>query len=185
MMCIMQYRIINTFTGPFAIIQDEDGTLRTTWVTSDVQRQLGRGTLYSRLLPDLASRIGRYFEGEIVDFADVELPSGGDFHRRCWEVCREIPRGDVICYQELAHRAGSPHASRAAGQAMRRNPLPVIIPCHRVIGSNGKLHGFGGSCDARGDALQVKSALLRMEGAMDCSDCLPFSQKRSRLALAV
>ena len=180
----MQYRIISTSTGPFAILQNDDGALSTAWVNADLRSQLDGGIRNPKLLPDLVSRLQAFFEGDAVDFSDVPLPKGGAFHRKCWEVCREIPRGEVICYQELAHRAGSPNGARAAGQAMRHNPLPVITPCHRVIGASGKLHGFGGSCDANGDALHVKSALLRMEGAIHGNEALLFAE-RSCVAVAV
>ena len=91
--------------------------------------------------------------------------------RRCWEACRSIPRGETRSYGELATMAGGrANAARAAGQAMRRNRLPIIIPCHRVISASGGLHGFSGSCDQGGPALAVKRALLQMEGALEITE---------------
>ena len=91
--------------------------------------------------------------------------------RRCWEACRSIPRGETRSYGELATMAGERgNAARAAGQAMRRNRLPIIIPCHRVISAAGGLHGFSGSSDQAGPALAVKRALLQIEGALKITE---------------
>lgn len=163
-MAVMRYRLLKTFTGPFVLMQDDNGDLGTAWVDADVEHRLGRGQLDRRLLDDLADRLVGYFQGEEVDFADVALPAaGGAFTRRCWVRCRQIARGETISYAELASRAGSPAAARAAGQAMRHNRLPIIVPCHRVVGSSGALHGFGGSCDADSSAIDIKRRLLEME----------------------
>ena len=122
------------------------------------------------LLPDLSRRLSAFFKGERVSFSDIATPEASEFFARCWDACRKIKRGQTRTYAELAEMAGSTaSAARAAGQAMRNNPLPIIIPCHRVIGSGGKLHGFGGSCDASGTELGIKAALLEMEGAPTAS----------------
>ncbi|MCI0366406.1 MAG: methylated-DNA--[protein]-cysteine S-methyltransferase [Phycisphaerales bacterium] len=162
----MRHRILDTFTGPFAIIQHDDGSLVTSWLSKSTRHLLDLSRRDPKLLPELARRLMSYFEGEHVDFSDVRTPSGGEFYHRCWNACRRIPRGKTLSYGELAHRAGSADAARAAGQAMRNNPLPIIVPCHRVIGSSGRLHGFGGTCNADAPELNVKTALLRMEGAL-------------------
>jgi methylated-DNA-[protein]-cysteine S-methyltransferase len=83
-------------------------------------------------------------------------PEGTEFQRTVWNRLREIPYGETISYGELAKRVGNPKASRAVGAANGQNPIPIVIPCHRVIGSNGKLTGFGGG-------LPVKEALLALE----------------------
>ena len=119
----------------------------------------------------MAARFEQYFAGELVDFGDVPTPTGSPFMRRCWEACRSIPRGETCSYGQLATMAGGQgNAARAAGQAMRRNRLPIIIPCHRVISAAGHLHGFSGSCDEGGPALAVKRALLQMEGALKLTE---------------
>ncbi len=165
-----RYRVIQTPTGPFVLIHDADGRLWTTWLDlgSDNERaSSGDAIQDAKLLPDLATRLERYFAGEVVDFGDVPTPSASPFMRRCWEACRSIPRGETRSYGELATMAGGrANAARAAGQAMRRNRLPIIIPCHRVVSAAGRLHGFSGSRDQAGPALAVKRALLRMEGAL-------------------
>ena len=165
----VRYRILSKPTGRFALIKDGWGTLSTTWLdlTDDSHGLPDDAIQDERLLPELAARLERYFAGEVVDFGDVPTPTGSPFMRRCWEACRSIPRGETRSYGELATMAGGrANAARAAGQAMRRNRMPIIIPCHRVISAAGGLHGFSGSCDQDGPALAVKRALLQMEGAL-------------------
>jgi methylated-DNA-[protein]-cysteine S-methyltransferase len=149
------------------VIQTDDRSLRASWLSREIQTLLRQSREDRSLLPDLIDRLSRYFDGDAdIDFSDIPLPTGGEFHRRCWKACRRIPRGQACTYGDLAAMAGSPAASRAAGQAMRTNFLPIIVPCHRVIGSNGLLHGFGGTTNRRSKALEVKRRLLEMEGAL-------------------
>jgi methylated-DNA-[protein]-cysteine S-methyltransferase len=169
----MRHRILRTFTGPFVISLANDASLRTSWFNRETELQLKNSREDRALLPDLADRLARYFDGDTeVDFSEVPLAAGGEFHRRCWKACRRIPRGEVRSYATLAAMAGSPAAARAAGQAMRRNPLPIIVPCHRVVGSSGLLHGFGGVTSPRSKPLEIKRALLETEGALT-DDVLP------------
>lgn len=111
----------------------------------------------STSLRDLRQRLVAYFRGEAVPFDDpLALSVGTPFQRRVWEALRSVPRGQVISYGELARQAGSPGTARAVGQAMACNPCPVVIPCHRVVGSDGGLTGFGGG-------LEMKARMLKME----------------------
>jgi O-6-methylguanine DNA methyltransferase len=148
--------------GDFAVVLGEGGTIETAWVDGGA---LMGATHDPGLLPELAARLERYFNGEAVDFADVPAPPASPFFARCWAACRHIPWGETATYADLARGAGSPGALRAAGQAMRRNRLPVIIPCHRVVASSGVLHGYAGSTDPNGRDLRRKGALLHLEGA--------------------
>ena len=101
----------------------------------------------------------RYFQGETDALNEIVLDMRGapPFFAAAWEACRTIPAGETRSYTWLAAQAGRPNAARAAGQAMARNPLALVIPCHRVIGSNGDLHGYGAG------GLGVKARLLQME----------------------
>ncbi len=100
-----------------------------------------------------------YFHGSPTDFAALTLdPQGTPFQRRVWQELQKIPRGQTISYGELARRVGSPKACRAVGQANGRNPIPLIIPCHRVIAADGTLGGYSSGLDK-------KRWLLRHEGA--------------------
>ncbi len=101
-------------------------------------------------------QLGNYFEGNGGEFDLPLAPSGTDFQLRVWAELRRIPRGETITYAELAQRVGSPRAHRAVGAANGRNHLPIIVPCHRVIGSTGRLTGFAGG-------LEAKVWLLRLE----------------------
>jgi methylated-DNA-[protein]-cysteine S-methyltransferase len=105
--------------------------------------------------------IERYLAGASVDFAQVplDLAGVGDFHRRIYDAARRIGWGETATYGELARRVGSPGAARAVGQAMGRNPIPIIIPCHRVLASGRKIGGFS----AFGGAA-TKERLLALEG---------------------
>ncbi|RLC23472.1 MAG: cysteine methyltransferase [Deltaproteobacteria bacterium] len=97
-----------------------------------------------------------YFKGELTQF-DLELNAQGtQFQKMVWQELVKIPYGEIISYSELAKRIGNPNASRAVGMANGKNPISIIIPCHRVIGKNGSLTGFGGG-------LEVKKNLLEFE----------------------
>ena len=112
------------------------------------------------LINAVKEELAAYFAGAPTDFAGLALdPRGTDFQRRVWQELRRIPRGETISYQELAHRVNSPRASRAVGQANGANPIPLIIPCHRVIAADGSLGGYS-SGPGR------KEWLLRHEGAI-------------------
>jgi O-6-methylguanine DNA methyltransferase len=111
----------------------------------------------------LRVRIDAYLAGQHDDFADVPVPAGTDFQRACWQACRTIPRGETRSYAWLAAAAGSPGAARAAGQAMRRNPMPIVVPCHRVVGSGRWIGGYSGEARADGPMIGIKVALLQLE----------------------
>ena len=97
-----------------------------------------------------------YFAGELKVFDLPLVLEGTEFQLRVWRCLRTIPYGETLCYGELAERIGNPKAVRAVGLANGCNPIPIIVPCHRVIGSNGNLTGFGGG-------LPVKKKLLALE----------------------
>lgn len=103
------------------------------------------------------AQLEAYFQGTLQEFDLPLAPLGTAFQQRVWEELCRIPYGVTISYGELAQRIGSPKAVRAVGQANGRNPIPIVVPCHRVIGSSGKLVGYGGG-------LPVKTQLLALEG---------------------
>lgn len=107
---------------------------------------------------DVKKQLGEYFKGKRQKF-DVKLaPDGTPFQLAAWRQLRKIPYGKTISYGEQAKRMGNPKASRAVGGANGKNPISIIVPCHRVIGASGKLTGFGGG-------LPKKKKLLDLEGA--------------------
>ena len=110
------------------------------------------------LLNRAAAFLRAYFAGaDVMADLPLDLADQGPFSRAVLMECARIPRGEVVSYGELAARAGRPGAARAVGQVMRRNPLPPFVPCHRVVGADGRLTGFGGG-------LELKASLLRLEG---------------------
>jgi methylated-DNA-[protein]-cysteine S-methyltransferase len=117
---------------------------------------LGRRDEETPVLKEAVSQLEEYFAGERTDF-DVPMElDGTDFQREVWAELSRIPYGKTISYGELARRVGRPNGPRAVGQANGRNPIPVIVPCHRVLASNG-IGGYGGG-------LTMKRALLALEG---------------------
>jgi methylated-DNA-[protein]-cysteine S-methyltransferase len=109
-----------------------------------------------RQLREAARQLRAYFAGELKVFDLPLAPKGTPFQQAVWMKLRDIPFAETISYGELARRVGNPRASRAVGAANGRNPLPIIVPCHRVIGAGGQLTGFGGG-------LPIKEALLALE----------------------
>jgi methylated-DNA-[protein]-cysteine S-methyltransferase len=110
------------------------------------------------VLLEASRQLQAYFAGERREFDLPLAPYGSDFQRRVWNALLEIPYGETISYLELARRLGDPRAVRAVGSANGRNPISIIIPCHRVIGADGSLVGYGGG-------LERKRWLLRHEAA--------------------
>ena len=106
---------------------------------------------------DLPQRFRGYLGGEVVDFPDkLDLAGTTRFQQSVWQITRAIPYGETRSYAWVAGQLGLPKAARAVGQALGRNPLPIVVPCHRVIGSDGSLVGFGAG-------VQTKKHLLRLE----------------------
>jgi O-6-methylguanine DNA methyltransferase len=100
-----------------------------------------------------------YFSGELREFTCKLDLKGTDFQKKCWNALLRIPYGKTCSYAEIARQVGSPRAFRAVGQANHNNPIPIVVPCHRVITSGGTLGGYGGG-------LEVKEKLLRLENAL-------------------
>lgn len=160
------YTVFDTEFGWMAIVASEQGLCRLTLPQPAADKAL---VLISDLLPkssadtasfrDLIFRIGRYFEGEKVEFPDeLDLRSSTGFQRDVWRLTSAIPCGETRTYMWIAEELGRPGSVRAVGQALARNPLPIIIPCHRVVGSNGAIGGFSGG-------LEMKKRLLALESS--------------------
>jgi len=110
-------------------------------------------------LADAARQLEEYFAGRRQSFDLALRPGGTEFQQRTWNALRDIPYGETVSYADLARRIGKPRAVRAVGAANGRNPLPIVVPCHRVIGSNGHLTGFAAGTE-------IKKQLLKLEGAV-------------------
>ena len=110
----------------------------------------------SAFLKNAVRQLEAYFAGKLKVFSLETAPKGTPFQLQVLRALQEIPYGETISYGELAGKTGRPKASRAVGGACARNPIPIVIPCHRVIGSDGSLTGFGGG-------IRIKAALLALE----------------------
>lgn len=154
--------------GELVVVADRDGRLRAVDWTDHEDRMLAllrtqyRGREIS-LTPahdpaGLSLACAAYFAGDLHAIDDLPAETGGTgFQRSVWRALRGIPCGETITYRELAGRAGRPAAVRAAGHANGSNPISIVVPCHRVIGANGSLTGYGGG-------IERKRWLLRHEG---------------------
>jgi methylated-DNA-[protein]-cysteine S-methyltransferase len=152
--------LIHTPIGPVTIAADSEGNLRvalftaeTEVVGSQLRRLYGDGSFTLFPSPDpagISTRITRYFAGELdaIDTIPVET-AGTAFQREVWRALRDIPCGATTSYGELARRIGRPAAVRAVGAANGDNPVAVVVPCHRVIGANGSLTGYGGGLERK------------------------------------
>jgi methylated-DNA-[protein]-cysteine S-methyltransferase len=111
---------------------------------------------------EVVRQLQAYFAGERKNFDVALILEGTDFQKRVWTALRKIPYGETISYKELAEMIGSPKAVRAVGAANGANPIPIIIPCHRVIGNDGSLTGFGGGLSLKKQLLELESRQLKL-----------------------
>jgi methylated-DNA-[protein]-cysteine S-methyltransferase len=145
--------IVDSPIGPLTIVA-EDGSISALYM--DAQRHapdaaaLGLpGDPHEEPFATAAGQLAAYFAGELTEFDLPLAPVGTDFQRRVWNDLRAIPYGQTISYGELARRVGNPAASRAVGLANGRNPIAIVVPCHRVIGADGSMTGYGGGLDRK------------------------------------
>lgn len=138
------------------VLEADDDVLIGIYLPNAAPRHAGRADSAPPVLKETVTQLEEYFAGERTEF-DVPMElDGTDFQRSVWQELSRIPYGETISYGELARRVGRPNGPRAVGQANGRNPIPIIVPCHRVLASNG-IGGYGGG-------LKVKRALLAVEG---------------------
>lgn len=157
----MQYQ--STFEspiGPITLIQTEESITRL-WIhqknpDQDIFLSNESPVVITPLLFQTKTQILEYFEGKRREFTIPFSPKGTPFQERCWKALLEIPYAKTCSYKDLATTIGNPKACRAVGNANHNNPIPIIIPCHRVIGANGSLVGYGGG-------LPIKKYLLELE----------------------
>jgi len=164
----LNYITFNTDMGWMGILGTAKGLLRTTLPQPSVQevRQLlGDSINYAiwtpHLFEDLMERLRLYFSGHRTTFPDeLDLSRATHFQREVWQITRLIPYGQTRSYTWVAERVKKPRAMRAVGQALARNPLPIIVPCHRVVASDDKLGGYSGG-------VEMKKYLLYLETAVN------------------
>jgi methylated-DNA-[protein]-cysteine S-methyltransferase len=154
----MNYCYLDTAIGKLLIAGDAEAIHRIEFPQRGKPGQPEPDWIESSRWPvaEAVRQLRQYFAGKRTDFDLPLAPQGTEFQRTVWRNLQQIPYGETISYGELAKRVGNPKASRAVGAANGSNPIPIVIPCHRVIGANGKLTGFGGG-------LPVKEKLLALE----------------------
>lgn len=167
------HTVVESPIGPLTLVA-QDGALAGLYM--DKQRHLPPADTFGEPDPGplraAATQVEEYFAGRRTEF-DLPLALGGTpFQRTVWEALREIPYGETVSYRELAERIGRPTAVRAVGLANGKNPISIVVPCHRVVGSGGDLTGYGGG-------IARKRHLLEFERGADL-----FSQAGGR-AMAV
>lgn len=157
----VQYTRIDSPVGPLLLAASDAGLHAIEF--HDARHPVKRGDDWHegnhRLLREAERQLREYFAGKRRSFDLPLAPKGTPFQREVWQALASIPYGRTSSYGELAARVGRPSASRAIGAANGRNPLPIVLPCHRVIGADGSLTGFGGG-------LPTKQFLLKLEGAL-------------------
>jgi methylated-DNA-[protein]-cysteine S-methyltransferase len=152
-----QLTLVASPVGLRAILWDVDWVANARVGTCDTED--GADGTAEQHLDDAERQLGEYFAGSRSEFDLVLDPVGTEFQRRAWTVLRGIPFGETISYGEQARRLGDPKASRAVGTANGRNPLSIVVPCHRVVGADGRLTGFGGGLSAKAWLLDHELAL--------------------------
>ncbi len=158
---MIHYQHIDSPVGPLLLAADEDG-LRLIQFHSP-RHPMARLPAWTEgehvVLHAARAQLDEYFAGARKEFDLPLAPQGTAFQKEVWHTLASIPFGRTLSYAQLAQRIGKPTAMRAVGAANGRNPLPIVLPCHRVIGADGSLTGFGGG-------LPTKQFLLELEGSL-------------------
>jgi methylated-DNA-[protein]-cysteine S-methyltransferase len=155
----LAYKIIDSPVGKLKLVASDIGLVAVLW-ENDKPSRVRFGELVEdgnhRILVDTERQLGQYFAGERKTFSVALDIRGTVFQRNVWNALLTIPFGETRSYGQLARQLGNSKAMRAVGAANGRNPISILVPCHRVIGSSGKLIGFAGG-------LQTKAQLLKLE----------------------
>lgn len=161
----LNYTIFRTDMGWMGILSTARGLLRTTLpqasareVQSILGNRLKNAYLSPHLFEGMEKRMNLYFSGHNISFPDkLDLSGATVFQHLVWDTARLIPYGESRSYSWVAQQINQPKAVRAVGQALGRNPLPIIIPCHRVLAIDGRLGGFSGGLEMKRKLLQLES----------------------------
>lgn len=153
----MYYHIVESPIGQILLAGDEEGLKYLNIRKGKKKTKVPDGWQENKeFFREISGQLKAYFAGELKSF-DIKLaPKGTEFQKSVWKALCEIPSGETRTYKEIAVSIGNPKAYRAVGLANNRNPIAIIIPCHRVIGANGKLTGYASGLD-------VKEFLLKLE----------------------
>ncbi len=159
----MKHRIVDSPLGPLTLVVDDEGVLTALYMADQKhgpEPGADLGEADDTVAQDAVDQLAEYFAGERTDF-DLPLnPQGTEFQRRVWASLRDIPFGATETYGRLAERIGSPRGTRAVGAATGRNPIGIIVPCHRLVGSKGELTGYAGGLERKRWLLDHESGAL-------------------------
>lgn len=170
---LQQYRIVKTPLGYVGFVASERGLRRVVLPQRSeaatrraILAEVPAAVRRDDLMPELADALARYFAGEPVEFnVRCDWRGYSEFEEDVWHACRRVGYGQRVSYGELAERVSRPGGARAIGMAMSRNPCPIVVPCHRVLRSDGSLGGYSGP-----GGVELKRRLLELEAAA-CAAC--------------
>ncbi|MBV8785534.1 MAG: methylated-DNA--[protein]-cysteine S-methyltransferase [Mycobacterium sp.] len=155
---MINYRTIDSPIGPLTLAGRNSALTNLRMVDQTYEPSRAGWMRDDNVFADAVEQLNAYFAGELTDF-DLELDlQGTTFQQRVWEALLTIPYGETRSYGEIAEQVGAPGSARAVGLANGHNPIAIIVPCHRVIGANGKLTGYGGGIDRKVTLLELEKS---------------------------
>ena len=157
----LAWKTIESPVGELRLFASDEGLVAILWENDNPRRvRLGEAVVDDRhpVLVETERQLGEYFAGKRKAFSVALDMRGTRFQKNVWEALVAIPFGETRSYGQLAQQLGNPRASRAVGAANARNPVSIIVPCHRVIGSSGKLTGFAGGLDTKARLLGLEKS---------------------------
>ncbi|TDC80124.1 methylated-DNA--[protein]-cysteine S-methyltransferase [Micromonospora sp. KC606] len=161
----MRWTVLNSPIGEFSVATDGAAVRGAHFgrVAAAVEQPV------DELDRQVVAELRAYFAGEVTGFEmPVAVPRGSDFERAVWREMTRIPYGETLTYGEVARRVGDAGAARAVGVACNRNPIPVLVPCHRIVGAGGKLVGFGGGLDRKVKLLELEAGVALRRAWSGC-----------------
>lgn len=155
---MINYRTIDSPIGPLTLAGRNSTLTNLRMVEQTYEPSRTGWTHDDNVFADAVEQLNAYFAGELTDF-DLELDLQGTvFQQRVWKALLTIPYGETRSYGEIAEQVGAPGSARAIGLANGHNPIAIVVPCHRVIGANGKLTGYGGGIDRKLTLLELEKS---------------------------
>ncbi|MFZ5754418.1 MAG: methylated-DNA--[protein]-cysteine S-methyltransferase [Bacillota bacterium] len=156
------YQIVVSPIGDILLVAEENFLTQVDFLGVNDRTELA-GIVYrsNQVLEQAKEEITAYFQGTLTSFTVPYAYQGTEFQKKVWQALTRIPYGETLSYEALAREINHPRACRAVGQANHRNPLAIIVPCHRVIGKNGHLIGYGGGLDKKVWLLQWEQRILK------------------------
>jgi methylated-DNA-[protein]-cysteine S-methyltransferase len=154
----MTYAVVDSPIGPLTLVA-KDGAVAGLYMADHRHMPVVQGQRDDSALPDLQEQLAAYFARDLKEFDVRTAVTGSPFQVRVWTALARIPYGETWSYAQLAREIGSPAAVRAVGLANGKNPVSIVVPCHRVVGSNGSLTGYGGGLARKQQLLELERGL--------------------------